>query len=102
MAHTPSHKSKKYRVVKPTVIACEPYTAEEQETRFKKQYEFNKPLAARSPVTGWEDKYIREGTSMASPKEVALVKGTAAQFRGRRDKNSYGSRPTRRTVGRNR
>lgn len=91
--------AKKYKVVRPTIIACEPYTAEEQETRFKKDYEFNQGVSKRSPVTGWEDKYIREGNSSAPPKEVAMVKGTPAQFKHRRDGNIYGSRPTRRKVG---
>lgn len=89
--------AKKYRVEKPA-IACETYTAEEQKSRYKKNYEFNKPVSARSPVGGWENKYIREGDSMAPPKEIALVKGTPAQFKHRRDKNSYGSRPTRRNI----
>lgn len=90
--------AKKYKIVRPTIYACEPYTAEQQEARFKKEYEFNKGVPKRSPVSGWEDKYIREGTSDAPPKEISMVKGTPAQFRGRRDKNSYGSRPTRRKV----
>lgn len=90
--------AKKYRVVKPTVVACEPYTAEQQESRYNKEYGFNKPVSARSPTSGWEDKYIREGGSMAPPREVAMVKATPAQFKHRRDGNSYGNRPTRRTV----
>ena len=92
--------AKKYIVKQPRIIACEPYTAEEQETRFKKEYEFNKPVSARSPTSGWEDKYIRKGESMAPPKEVAMVKATPAQFKHRRDGNSYGSRPTRRNLRR--
>lgn len=92
--------AKRYRVVKPTVIACEPYTAEEQETRFRKDYEFNKPLSARSPVDGWTNKYIKEGNSSAPPKEVAMVNATPAQHKHRRDQNSYGKRPTRRNLKR--
>lgn len=88
--------AKNYMYLKPKVIACEPYTAEEQETRYKKDYEFNKPVPVRSPAFGWEDKYIRQGDSSAPPKEVSMVKGTPHKFKGVRSGSVYSNRPTRR------
>ena len=89
---------KKLREVSPNIIVCEPYTAEEQETRFKKDYEFNQPRSVRSPVSGWEDKYIRQGQSNSPSKEVSMVKGTAHRFGGVRSGNSYGKRPAMRRI----
>lgn len=83
---------KKIKYIAPTVICPEPYTAEQQESRYKKDYEFNKPVSARSPVGGWENKYITEGNSSAPPKEISLVKGTPHKFRDVRTGNIYSSR----------
>jgi len=91
-------KKKKLHEAPPTIVVCEPYTAEEQETRFKKDYEFNKGVPKRSPVSGWEDKYITKGQSNASPREISLVKGTAHRFGGVRSGNSYGKRPAMRRI----
>lgn len=90
---------KKIKYITPTVCCITPYTAEEQESRFNKEYGFNKAVSARSPVGGWEDKYIREGDGSGSPpKEVSLVKGTPHGFRHRRTGNSYSNRPARRNT----
>lgn len=89
---------KKIKYITPTIISPVPYTAEEQESRFNKEYGFNKSVSVRSPVSGWEDKYIREGDSSAPPKEVTLVKGIPYKNKHRRDGNIYSSRPTRRSV----
>lgn len=84
---------KKLKEVAPYVVREQPYTAEEQESRYNKNYGFNKQLSARSPVTGWEDKYIKEGVDTSTPpKEISLVKGTPHRFGGVRSGNSYGKR----------
>lgn len=87
--------AKKGKIVttEPCVYSPPPYTAEEQETDYKRSYEFNKPVPARSPVSGWEDKYIREGERVPR-KERALVNGNSHAFKGMRTRNGYGSRPT--------
>jgi len=92
-------KKKKYIEVNPTIVTCHEYTAEEHEQHYKRDYEFNKPVSARSPVRGWEDKYIRKGEATTNPKEVALVRGTPYSRKGVRLGNSYGNRPATRKVG---
>ena len=89
---------KKIKYIDCAPMSSAPYTAEENESRFNKDYGFNKPVSVRSPLrSGWEDKYIREDSSYAPPKEVVLVKGTPYKNKHRRDGNIYSSRPTRRS-----
>jgi hypothetical protein len=82
------------KVIKSSPVVYDPpgFTAEENEARFKRDYEFNTRAPQRSPVQGWEYKYINEGTSMAPPKEVALVKGTPHRFKHVRTGNIYSRR----------
>ena len=91
--------SKKIIRSQPVVFDPIPYTAEENESRYNKDYGFNKRVSVRSPVSPWEDKYIREGSSGASPKEVKLVKGATWKGPHRRMGNSYGNRSTTRKIG---
>lgn len=77
----------------PSVTNVVEFTAEENESHYKRDYEFNKGVSKRSPVSGWEDKYIREGNySGTPPKEVALVKGQPHKFKHVRTGNIYNSR----------
>lgn len=76
-----------------------PYTAEQNESMFQRDYGFNKPVPARSPVDGYSYNYIRSEGSMAPPKERKLVVGTPWKSSHRRMSNSYGSRPATRHVG---
>lgn len=92
-------KKKKLREIAPSIVCIQPFTAEENETRFKKDYEFNKAAPVRSPVrSGWEYKYINENQSNSPPKEVSLVRGTAHRFGGVRSGNSYGKRSAMRRI----
>ncbi len=88
-------KKGKIITTEPSVYSPPPYTAEQQESDFKRGYEFNKPVPARSPVGGWEYKYMNEKDqySRIPKKETALVKGASHAFQGVRTSNSYGSRP---------
>ena len=91
---------KKIITTEPCIYSPPPYTAEQQETDFKRDYEFNKSKSVRSPASPWEDKYIRQGDARAPKKEVSLVKGTPSSFRGIRTGNSYGKRQAvRRNTG---
>jgi hypothetical protein len=87
--------SKKSKMNSCAPMSCEPppYTAAEQASDYQRSYEFNKPVSARSPVSGWEAKYMNEGYSRVPAKERALVKGNSHSFKGVRTGNSYGSRP---------
>lgn len=84
--------AKKFRMTNPIISIQTPYTAEQQETIFKKEYEFNKGVPSRSSVTGWENKYITEGNSSAPPKEIALIKGSPHKFKHVRTGNIYSAR----------
>lgn len=90
---------KKAKEVPSMIVSPPPYTAEENESRYNKDYGFNKPVSVRSPAMPWEDKYIRNGQSGAPPKEVSMVKGTPYSRKGVRLGNSYGNRPATRKVG---
>ena len=96
----------KKKTPSPYVIYSPPlYTAKEQEDDYKRQYEFNKPVPARSPVGGWEDKHIRMANhhdGMRVPqKEINLVKGTPHRFSNVRTGNAYSKRQAvKRTVRR--
>lgn len=90
-------KNKSPKIVK--IAQCMPtsspgFTAEEHESRYKRDYEFNKSAPVRSPVQGWEYKHINEGDmyNHTPPKEVALVKGTPHKFKGVRTNNIYSKR----------
>lgn len=67
---------------------------DEQKSRFKKDYEFNKGKSVRSPVTGWEYNHIVDSSdnSYTPKKEVSLVKGTPHRFKAVRTGNIYASR----------
>ena len=94
-------KKGKIITTEPCVYSPPPYTAEQQESDFKRGYEFNKPVPVRSPVGGWEYKYMNDGDSYsrAPKKEVALVQGNSHAFKGMRTRNSYGSRPGGHKIG---
>jgi hypothetical protein len=79
----------------PMPMECSPppYTAAEQASDYQRSYEFNKPVSPRSPVSGWEAKYMNESYARVPAKERALVKGSSHSFKGVRTGNSYGSRP---------
>lgn len=87
--------AKKINRSTPVVYDPPGFTAEENESRYKRDYEFNKAAPLRSPVKGWEYKYMTEGTNnYTPPKEVALIKGTPHRFKNVRTANSYArSRP---------
>ena len=94
--------AKKGKIVRtqPSVYDPPPYTAEEQETDYKRGYEFNKPVPGRSPVDGWSYKYINEGQADHTPKkEVSLVKGQPHSFKAMRLGNRYSSRPAGHRIG---
>lgn len=88
-------KKGKIITTEPSVYSPPPYTAEQQESDYKRGYEFNKPVPARAPVDGWSYKYITDGDkyTQTPKKEAALVKGASHAFKGVRTSNSYGSRP---------
>lgn len=87
----------KRKIIRTSPVVYDPpaFTAEENESRFKRDYEFNKRAPQRSPVQGWEYKYMNEGTNnYTPPRELALVKGTPHRFKAVRTANSYArSRP---------
>ena len=79
---------------KPVVYDPPPYTAKQQESDFKKSYEFQQAAPVRSPVKGWEYNYIRTPSeySQVPAQETRIVKGTPHAFKGVREGNSYGKR----------
>ena len=81
----------KRKLIRTNPVVYDPpgFTAEENETRYKKDYEFNKRAPLRSPIEGWSYKYTIENNSMAPPKEIALAKGTPHKFKGVRTANPY-------------
>jgi hypothetical protein len=95
--------AKKGKIItsEPCVYSPPPYTAEQQESDFKRGYEFNKPVPARSPVGGWEYKYMndKDPFTRTPAKEKALVKGNSHSFKSVRTANSYGSRPAVKSGG---
>lgn len=93
-------RKKLVEISKPRITDIVGFTAEEHAEHYKRDYEFNKPIPARSPVSGWAYKYANEGDTSLPPKEIALIKGSPAQHKHRRDQNSYGKRPTRRNLKR--
>lgn len=78
----------------PSVYDPPPYSAKEQQSDFKKEYEFREAPPVRSPVKGYEYGYIKNPSeySRVPAAESRLVKGTPHTFKGVRTNNSYGSR----------
>ena len=89
---------KKKNTPAPVAVSFEmpQYTAEQQESEFKRDYGFRKPVPARSPVNGWEYNYIKNNSPNA--KERKFVVGTPYSNKRYRLDNSYSSRPATRTI----
>lgn len=85
----------KVKRITPVSFVATPFTAEQQETMFKRDYEFNKPVPVRSPVSGW----LWKNPEGLGSKESSLIKGLPHSFKGIRTGNSYGKRLAVKRIG---